>query len=114
MKKTLKFLAATALVALFLAPMHSTAAHLHGPGYWGPHYGSGLYHPWHGRGFGHGHGRLSGSIGFSTRAAGYGRGWGRGYSRPYLVPPPSPPTALALSPRAMTVPGSSARDNQSY
>jgi hypothetical protein len=83
MKNTLKFLAATALVALFAAPMHASSAHLQGPGYWGPHYGSGLYRPWHGRGFGRGHGPLSGGIGFSMRAGGHGRGWGRGYSRPY-------------------------------
>jgi len=84
MNKTLKFLASTALIAIFAAPMHASSAHLHGPGYgWGPHYGSGLYHPWHGRGFGRGHGNLSGGFGFSMGAGGYGRGWGRGYSRPY-------------------------------
>lgn len=89
MKKTLKFLVSTALVAAFAAPMHASSAHLHGPGYggWSPYHGSGLYHPWRSRGFGRGYGRgyggLSGGIGFSMGAGGFGRGWGRGYSRPY-------------------------------
>ena len=118
MKMTLKFFAATALVALFAAPMHASSAHLHGPGYWGPHYGSGVYHPWHGhghgRGFGRGHGHLSGGIGFSMGAGGYGRGWGRGYSRPYWAHHRHHARHWRGAPFAMTAPTTTASDNGRY
>lgn len=136
MKKTLKFLVSTALIAAFAAPMHASSAHLHGPGYggwspydgsglhhpwrsrgWSPYHSSGLYHPWRsrgwGRGYGRGHGGLSGGIGFSMGAGGFGRGWGRGYSRPYWAHHRYHARNWRGAPYAMTAPQTTS-DNGSY
>ncbi|MCA1788695.1 MAG: sulfur globule protein [Thioalkalivibrio sp.] len=81
MRKSLKVLAASALVLAFATPMQSSAQ-WYGPGYgYGPHYGPGYYGPGYGRGWGDwfGLGDMFGDIGFSVR--GSGRGWGRGYGR---------------------------------
>lgn len=81
MRKSLKVMAASALVLAFAAPMQSSAQ-WYGPGYgYGPHYGPGYYGPGYGRGWGDwfGLGDMFGDIGFSMR--GSGRGWGRGYGR---------------------------------